>query len=102
MHLVHINGRPYAYQSVWRRGRSTSRYVASGELAVLLFAAAAEECAERQRERELALAEAAEYAAVERVMVELSKHSRDVARQALNDAGHFQHARGQWRKRRRG
>jgi hypothetical protein len=53
MALVVRNGRMYAYRSIRVGGKVTSRYVASGPLALSLAALAAEEQAQAQADRAL-------------------------------------------------
>jgi hypothetical protein len=100
MGLVYRNGRPYLYRSVWRAGRTTSQYVASGTDALLIDALEADERDLQRSDREQARGERKELDDLEQILDELAERARDLARDTLTGAGFHQHHRGEWRKRR--
>jgi hypothetical protein len=100
MAIVYRNGRPYYYRSERRGGRVVSRYITSGENA-LLFAEI--DRYDRQVEAENAeidRQEKREADDLERALDELAERARTLAGEALVSAGYHQHHRGEWRKRR--
>jgi hypothetical protein len=89
----------YLHRSVRRAGRVTSQYLGSG-LVALSQALEMEErraAAEARREQHRAIAQ--ECGAIDEALAGLAREAMSGARAALEAAGCYQHARGQWRKR---
>src|SRR3954452_19201129 len=100
MGLVYRNGRPYLYKSVREGGKVKSRYVGSGEDALLINALETIDRDEQDYERHQQRAERKRLDDLERALDEMAEQARDLAREALTAAGYHQHHRGEWRRRR--
>jgi hypothetical protein len=99
MSLVENRYGIYLYRSVRRAGRVVTYYVASGAVAVLLAAEEEERRAAIEARREAAAAVARECDEIDGSLAGLAREARAEARALLESTGHYQHCRGQWRRR---
>jgi hypothetical protein len=97
--LVYRNGRPRLQRSVRRNGVVTSEYRGSGETALLIAAMERIEREQRYAQHMREEAEQQESDKLDQALDEVVKQARAIARDALVEAGCYQHHR-QWRKRR--
>jgi hypothetical protein len=100
MTLTYRGGRAYLYRSERRGGRVTSRYVASGEAAVLMATLEGVERDEADFRRDSERQECKELDDLDGGLDELVKRAHALAAETLTGMGFHLHRRGQWRRRR--
>ena len=93
-------GGRYYTRSQRRNGRIVREYVGSGLFGELCAEKDAEGRAERKRQRDAWLAEQEEFEALDARVSEVDEACAALMRDALEQAGYYQHKRGEWRKRR--
>jgi hypothetical protein len=102
MGLESHDGNIYLYKKVRRGGRPTSEYVARGKTAVALDRAARmireARASARAATRDVIAADLER----ERLIEAYFQAVEEACRAALESAGYHRHARGAWRRRRRG
>jgi hypothetical protein len=89
----------FAHRSVRRGGRVTSEYLGSGLVAVLRAAEEEERRAAALARRERHEAMQRECDAIAETLAGLAREAKAEARALLESTGHYQHDRGQWRRR---
>lgn len=99
MQLVRRGNHIRAQRSVWRDGKVTTEYLGSGLLALLWAEDAEEEREAREAARRAFRAIRARDREFHGRMSGRAREAKEAARRELEANGVFQHARGQWRRR---
>jgi hypothetical protein len=101
MHLLKRGSGIYLYKATRKNGKPRNEYLASGDVALLIYEAVQRERAEEQERRRALQALVEEDRWLDAELAGLAEEAQAAARELLEAAGYYyRHVGGGWRRRR--